>query len=82
MGFTPHIYYPKRPAKELYQNLTHQCLKHDITFLENCPTIEKLDLDYSIIVDGLFGFSFKPPVREELLPLMNALAATKTDCCR
>ena len=34
--------------------------------------------DYSVIVDALFGFSFKPPVRENFLPILAALSQTST----
>jgi NAD(P)H-hydrate epimerase len=81
MGFTPTIYYPKRPAKTLYQNLTHQCIKHGIEFIENCPSADDTTSNYDIIVDALFGFSFKPPIRPEMLPPMNAMAKTKAKLC-
>ena len=31
-----------------------------------------------MIVDALFGFSFKPPVRETFVPVLEALAQTTT----
>lgn len=82
MGFAVEIHYPKRTSKPLYQNLTHQCVKYGINFLEQCPTAEEIDSKYKIVVDALFGFSFKPPVRSEMMPLMMALANTKSKLCR
>ena len=35
----------------------------DIEFVENLPDSSCLDNDYKVVVDALFGFSFKPPVR-------------------
>ena len=32
---------------------------------------------YDIIVDALFGFSFKPPVRESFVPVINMMKACK-----
>lgn len=72
MNYKPEIYYPKRTDKELYRNLTHQCELNEIKFLNDCPdddTAEKYDL----IVDALFGFSFKPPVRETFIPILKVM---------
>lgn len=47
----------------------------DIPFLDDCPnlfTVKK----YRFIVDGLFGFSFKPPVRESFQDIMSLLTET------
>lgn len=55
-GYQPTILYPKRTQKPLYQNLVTQCEKNGITFIEEIPS----DLDqYNVIVDAIFGFSFK-----------------------
>lgn len=78
LGFNPSIFYPKRTNKELYNNLVNQCRMMDIYFLEEMPSLSTLNRDYSVIVDALFGFSFKPPVRENFLPIMAALYQTST----
>lgn len=82
MGFEPIVHYPKRPNNILYQNLTHQCIKYGIQFAEKCPTANEINSTYNIVVDALFGFSFKPPVRPEMLPQMEALANTTVPLCR
>ncbi|XP_037937006.1 NAD(P)H-hydrate epimerase [Teleopsis dalmanni] len=77
MDYVPCIYYPKPTPRELYENLTHQCKKMDIGFLGCCPTLEQAEADYDLIVDALFGFSFKPPVREDFVPIISVLQDTK-----
>ncbi|KAL1132253.1 hypothetical protein AAG570_010210 [Ranatra chinensis] len=77
-GYCPRIYYPKRTDKELYRNLTHQCLRMDIPFVED---FQKMDDEFDLIVDALFGFSFRPPVRPEFSPLLEAVAQTRVPVC-
>ncbi|XP_067938443.1 NAD(P)H-hydrate epimerase-like [Watersipora subatra] len=72
-GYSPQIYYPKRTNKPLFNGLVTQCTKFGIPFLEELP----LSADYDVVVDALFGFSFKPPVRESFLPLMNMMKNCK-----
>jgi len=78
LGYNPSIFYPKRTDKELYNNLVNQCRMMDIEFVENLPDSSCLDNDYKVVVDALFGFSFKPPVRESFLPVLATLRSTKT----
>lgn len=75
-NFKPEIYYPKRTDKELYKNLTTQCENMGINFINECPTLESADETYSLIVDALFGFSFKPPVRETFVPIIRLMRET------
>lgn len=83
LGYKCTIYYPKRTDKELYRNLVGQCSAFGdaIKFIENCP-IGSLADKYSLIVDALFGFSFKPPVRESFLPIIRALETTTIPIAR
>jgi len=78
LGFNPSIFYPKRTNKELFNNLVNQLRMMDIYFVEEMPSLSTLDRDYSLIVDALFGFSFKPPVRENFLPVLTSLSETST----
>lgn len=78
MKFKPSIYYPKRTDKPLYHNLVNQCEKYGIEFINECP--KKAD-DYRLIADALFGFSFKPPIRESFFDIMELLYSTKTPIC-
>jgi len=78
LGYSPRIFYPKRTDKELYRNLVTQCTKMDIPFLDAVPAPTMLDSEYKVLVDAVFGFSFRPPVRESFLPLLAALAQSST----
>ncbi|XP_032786858.1 NAD(P)H-hydrate epimerase isoform X4 [Daphnia magna] len=80
-GYLPEIFYPKRPAKILYENLTKQCELFEIPFLSSFPAQEELNTKYSLIVDALFGFSFKPPIRQEFSEIINTMIQTSTPCC-
>lgn len=86
LGFRCTVYYPKQTDKELYRNLVWQCkaFVDSIQFVDECPTVEQVDdgVMYSLIVDALFGFSFKPPVRREFLPIMEVLTKTRVPIAR
>lgn len=57
-GFQPTVLYPKRTQKPLYENLVVQCEKSSIKFIDSMPDHQELE-KYSMIVDAIFGFSFK-----------------------
>lgn len=44
----------------------------DIAFLEKCPDASVAS-KFRLIADGLFGFSFKPPVREAFRDIMDLM---------
>lgn len=77
-GYSCEVYYPVFTDKLLYNNLMHQCETSGVlvsdSLSENMST-------YDLIVDALFGFSFKPPVRAKFLPVMNALKKTNKPIC-
>uniref|UniRef100_A0A1B0ADN8 NAD(P)H-hydrate epimerase n=1 Tax=Glossina pallidipes TaxID=7398 RepID=A0A1B0ADN8_GLOPL len=77
MGYKPHIYYPVPTPNPLYENLTHQCKSMNIPFIEKCPEEKEIANSFDLIIDALFGFSFKPPVRDAFIPIINALQKTK-----
>lgn len=62
-GYDPVIYYPKRPNKDLFNRLVTQCEKLHIPFLEELPPAADIDRDYQLVVDAIFGFSFKGSLR-------------------
>lgn len=76
--FDPLIYYPKRTDKAIFNGLVRQCQKMGIRFTDELPQQETMDREYSVIVDALFGFSFKPPVRQTMEETMKRLCLTKT----
>ena len=74
----PHIFYPKRPGKPLFEGLVNSCSKMGLPFLESFPDATGLNENYDLVIDALFGFSFRPPVRPSFEAVMTALAATST----
>lgn len=79
-GYSPKVYYPKRTEKPLYQNLLHQCEMNDIPLIDKLTDNEDLSI-YKLIVDALFGFSFKPPVRPEFALALDTLKKTHIPLC-
>lgn len=73
-GYNPTVFYPKRTNKQLYLNLTKQCQKMDIPFLSFLPSEPQLVANaYNVIIDALFGFSFKGPVRPEFASVIETM---------
>jgi len=78
-GYQPTLFMPKPGSKDIYKRLQTQCENMDIPTLspkssasassEIKEALERTD----VILDAIFGFSFKPPVREPfdaVLPLL------------
>lgn len=61
-GYSPSIYYPKQTDKDLYKQLIKQCKSLDIPMIEELP--KDINTSYDIILDSIFGFSFKGEIRE------------------
>ncbi|XP_050786492.1 NAD(P)H-hydrate epimerase [Gopherus flavomarginatus] len=73
-GYEPSVHYPKRPGKALFEGLTTQCQKMDIPFLSEFPSEAMLiDELYGLVVDAIFGFSFKGAVREPFGSILRTL---------
>lgn len=79
-GYEPELFYPKKTNKTLYENLAHQCQSMNIPFIESIPSVQDLN-NYDLIVDALFGFSYKPPPRQEFIQILNNLQNTSTPIC-
>ena len=62
-GYIPVIYYPKPTAKPIFDGLQKQLHNLHIKF-DNDRSFEDLATESDFIVDALFGFSFRPPVRK------------------
>uniref|UniRef100_A0A1A7WSM3 NAD(P)H-hydrate epimerase n=1 Tax=Iconisemion striatum TaxID=60296 RepID=A0A1A7WSM3_9TELE len=75
-GYEPTILYPKRPNKPLFQGLTTQCEKMEIPFLMEMPEAEVIDEAYNLVIDAIFGFSFKGSVREPFGSIVDQLKKT------
>ncbi|PWA16780.1 hypothetical protein CCH79_00017877, partial [Gambusia affinis] len=72
-GYEPSVLYPKRPSKPLFQGLTTQCEKMEIPFLSDMPEAEVIDEAYNLVIDAIFGFSFKGAVREPFGSILDVL---------
>ncbi|XP_020712164.1 NAD(P)H-hydrate epimerase [Athalia rosae] len=79
-GYEPQVYYPKRPNNKLYQNLMHQCMENGVQLLAEISDFKPLN-EYIVIVDALFGFSFKPPVRREFQKIIDLLKQSIVPIC-
>eukprot|EP00958_Prasinococcus_capsulatus_P011098 scaffold1086_cov397-Prasinococcus_capsulatus_cf.AAC.6 len=67
-GYSPTICYPKRTQKELYLGLVTQLESLRVSFMD----VEQLNVSqYNLIIDAMFGFSFKGAPR----PPFDALLA-------
>lgn len=77
-GYSPEIYYPVRTDKPLYHNLVHQCVASEVIVSDCLP--DNINV-YDVLVDALFGFSFKPPVRPKFLSVMDVLKSTHKPIC-
>lgn len=75
--FEPVVFYPKRPQKQLYLNLMQQLDDLGVEQVAELDDVKKLlhDKSVSVIIDALFGFSFRPPIREPFGELISYLAA-------
>lgn len=64
-SYEPVVYYPKQPQKTLYKNLVTQLDQLGVRQIDSLDEVKKLlqGLSVSVIVDLLFGFSFRPPIR-------------------
>lgn len=73
-GYSPVVICPKPGRGKLYQNLLVQCKKFHVPILDQVPRLPWSELG-NLIVDSVFGFSFKPPNRNpdfaKLLNLMH-----------
>ncbi|KAJ3513743.1 hypothetical protein NLJ89_g2776 [Agrocybe chaxingu] len=76
-GYQPTIYMPKPGSKDIYQRLQKQCENMKIPVLPPSNDVDDLRKalhDSDVILDAIFGFSFKPPIRspfDVILPLLN-----------
>lgn len=72
-GYRPAVYWPKEGKHELYGRLKTQLEQLKVPFIEDFQS-ELASSD--VIVDAIFGFSFKGEVREPFPSVIEALAKT------
>ena len=75
-GYNPSVYMCGRvPSSDLMKRLVHQTESMAIAHLPSMPA--DLDADFDLVVDALFGFSFRPPIRQPFDAVLRQLASTK-----
>ncbi|KAI9293326.1 YjeF N-terminal domain-like protein [Neoconidiobolus thromboides FSU 785] len=57
MGYNPVVYYPKKNEKEIFLGLVTQLNQLEIPIYEEFTKLK--EINYSVIIDCIFGFSFK-----------------------
>ncbi|KZV60147.1 YjeF N-terminal domain-like protein [Peniophora sp. CONT] len=74
-GYRPSIWMPKPGSKDIYKRLHDQCKNMHIPTLEpSADALKEALPSHDVILDAIFGFSFKPPVRspfDSALPLLS-----------
>ncbi|ANZ77058.1 BA75_03526T0 [Komagataella pastoris] len=70
-GYKVRVYYPLRSKKPLFTGLQTQLARFGVPIVETDVQKEFQQADQ--IVDGIFGFSFVPPVREPFLEVIGLL---------
>lgn len=73
-GLVPSIIYPKHNQDSLFINLVQQCRDLHVQFLD---TPSEGFQGFSIVIDALFGFSFKGPTREPFTQFITHLATSQ-----
>ncbi|ETI23798.1 YjeF family domain-containing protein [Cladophialophora carrionii CBS 160.54] len=76
-GYTPKIYYPKPTNATIFTGLQKQLHHLHIPFLSTPEDFDAELAHADLIVDALFGFSFKPPVREPFDKVLSSIISSK-----
>lgn len=66
------IYYPKQSKSEVIQNLVKTCRANDIEFIEEKDFQKALNAS-QLIVDAIFGYSFKGEIRQPFDSIIKSL---------
>eukprot|EP01083_Nonionella_stella_P291014 990291_1 len=76
--FKPTIVYPKPTKRELFQNLLTQCQDLNVEVMEQLPSKDQIDNEYSLVLDAIFGFSFSGDPRPPYDKILEVLKSTQT----
>lgn len=75
LGYNPWVYYPKKSKGDLFERLQTQLRNYNIAIVDDISRDRFESADH--IIDALFGFSFKPPIREPFPAVIEMLTNTK-----
>jgi NAD(P)H-hydrate epimerase len=73
-GYQPTVFYPKPTNQPIFEGLQKQLKALSIPFTKEFSSALK---DADLVVDALFGFSFKPPVRAPFDEVLKAMIQAK-----
>ncbi|KIP08985.1 hypothetical protein PHLGIDRAFT_126694 [Phlebiopsis gigantea 11061_1 CR5-6] len=79
-GYNPTIWYPKPGSKDIYQRLQSQCQNMKIPILAPSTEVDSLRDALAcsdVVLDAIFGFSFKPPVRPPFDAALSLISESK-----
>ncbi|KIW89719.1 YjeF family domain-containing protein [Cladophialophora bantiana CBS 173.52] len=76
-GYNPEIYYPKPTNAPIFTGLQKQLRHLHIPFLTTTEEYQSSLGKADLIIDSLFGFSFKPPVRAPFDTVLKAMIESK-----
>jgi len=68
----------RQPTKDLFVALVHQAAESEVHVTCDPKPFLTEDQKPDLVIDGLFGFSFKPPVRPDFQPFMDILTKSST----
>ncbi|ORY27753.1 YjeF N-terminal domain-containing protein [Naematelia encephala] len=74
--YKPTIYLPKPGSKDIYQRLLRQCENLKIPVLRDTTEFESGLKQHDVILDAIFGFSFKPPLRSPFDKIIHSLRSS------
>ena len=77
-GMDPVIFCPKRAKSPVMERLFAQVEALNVPLLDTLPSPDAVSKDYSAVLDCLFGFSFKLPVRKPFDDILKALVEVST----
>lgn len=77
------MFYPvKSNMASICDSLSRQCESLDLPFLSYFPSESHLIQDsYNLVVDALFGFRFKPPVKDTFASVIETLKKVEIPIC-
>jgi len=75
-GYRPTVVYPKFGKGQLFANLVQQIKDLNIPILEDVPSMAEYH-EFNLVIDSLFGFSFKGPSREPYSSMIQLFSSSK-----
>eukprot|EP00762_Andalucia_godoyi_P002036 ANDGO_02465.mRNA.1 NAD(P)H-hydrate epimerase len=71
------VLYPKRTDRDPFIGLVKQMDHFGIPFIETMPGHEQMNEQYDVVVDAIFGFSFKGDIRPPFADILREMCKLK-----